>query len=119
MISVGVPAFDKKANKVNETKTVRLLGVAGTDVPVEDIDKLTLPYKLGVNGYSFIVSNNGYVLLHPDLRPVVSALETTHFKLVPLWVFSPSFQSQGEIKLNYNSIDMTEVEQFDDNTTER
>lgn len=28
-------------------------------------------------------------------------------------------QSQGEIKLNYNSIDMTEVEQFNDNTTER
>lgn len=74
MISVGVPAFDKKANKVNETKTARLLGVAGTDMPVEDIDKLTLPYKLGVNGYSFIVSNNGYVLLHPDLRPVVGGI---------------------------------------------
>lgn len=29
------------------------------------------------------------------------------------------FQSQGRLKRNYNSIDMTEVEQFDDNTTER
>lgn len=95
MIAVGAPAFDRRND--NNTKTARLLGVAGTDVPVEDINKLTLPYKLGVNGYSFIVSNNGYVLLHPDLRPV--------FK--------------GVLKENYNSIDLTEVEQFDDNRTVR
>lgn len=54
-----------------------------------------MPYKLGVNGYSFIVSNNGYVLLHPDLRP-----------------FDP--KHPGEIKENYNSVDITEIEQFDD-----
>ena len=87
MIAVGVPAFDRKTNNYNDTdndseksngtrKAARLLGVAGTDVPVEDINKLTLPYKLGVNGYSFIVSNNGYVLLHPDLRPnVINCLQ--------------------------------------------
>lgn len=45
-----------------------------------------------MNAYSFIVSNNGYVLLHPDLRPV----------------------ELGQLKPNYNSIDLTEVEQFDD-----
>ena len=28
--------------------------------------------QLGVNGYSFAVNNNGYVLYHPDLRPMVS-----------------------------------------------
>ncbi|XP_055682880.1 voltage-dependent calcium channel subunit alpha-2/delta-3 [Lutzomyia longipalpis] len=93
MIAVGVPAFDHEFDPTrNVTRSISLLGVAGTDVPIEDIDKLTLPYKLGVGGYSFIVSNNGYVLLHPDLRP-------TH---------------KGILKPNYNSIDFTEVEQFDD-----
>ena len=28
-------------------------------------------FQLGVNGYSFAVNNNGYVLYHPDLRPMV------------------------------------------------
>lgn len=103
MIAVGAPAFDKKFNKrfsrgFNLTEGLdtkggpRLLGVAGTDVSVEELDKLTLPYKLGVNAYSFIVSNNGYVLLHPDLRPVY----------------------KGLLKDNYNSIDLSEIEQFDD-----
>ncbi|XP_034669004.1 voltage-dependent calcium channel subunit alpha-2/delta-3 [Drosophila subobscura] len=90
MIAVGVPAFDRFYRHENSTnRRARLLGVAGTDVPVEDIDKLTLPYKLGVNGYSFVVSNNGYVLLHPDLRPL---------------------GTNGKMNPNYNSIDFTEVE---------
>ncbi|XP_067204324.1 voltage-dependent calcium channel subunit alpha-2/delta-3 isoform X2 [Linepithema humile] len=92
LTSVGTPVFDRKSNRNNETRMANLLGVAGTDVPIDDIRKLTLPYKLGVNGYAFIVSNNGYVILHPDLRPV----------------------HKGQLKLNYNSIDLTEVEILDD-----
>ncbi|XP_075149778.1 ca[2+] channel Muscle-specific alpha2/delta subunit [Haematobia irritans] len=98
MIAVGVPAFDRSYNKPNSTKHARLLGVAGTDVPVEDIDKLTLPYKLGVNGYSFVVSNNGYVLLHPDLRAI---------------------GYNGVMNPNYNSIDFTEVEQLSEDDEPR
>lgn len=45
MIAVGVPAY--KVNATNETRDyIGLLGVASTDVPVDDIDKLTLPYKV-------------------------------------------------------------------------
>nr|XP_034192789.1 voltage-dependent calcium channel subunit alpha-2/delta-3 isoform X1 [Osmia lignaria] len=92
LTSVSTPVFDRKGNRNNRTRIANLLGVAGTDVPIDDIRKLTLPYKLGVNGYAFIVSNNGYVILHPDLRPVY----------------------RGRLKLNYNSIDLTEVEILND-----
>ena len=66
-----------------------LLGVAGTDVPIAEIVKLVPPHmvrywincksssirshlQLGVGGYSFAVNNNGHLLYHPDLRPMVS-----------------------------------------------
>lgn len=87
MFAVGVPAFQNISESTDEnsteTFTPALLGVASTDVPVQDIDKLSLPYLLGVNGYSFIVSNNGYVLHHPDLRAMV--------KGSPIYCFSLSF----------------------------
>lgn len=93
MISVSIPVFDRKGNNNNDNKNgANLLGVVATDVPLEEIRKLTLPYKLGVNGYAFIVSNNGYVILHPALKP----------------------DYKGELKLNFNSIDLTEVEILDD-----
>lgn len=33
---------------------------------------MVIGLQLGVNGYSFLVDNNGRVLYHPDLRPLVS-----------------------------------------------
>lgn len=101
MIAVGVPAYNQSSyGEGNYTGRPKLLGVAGTDIPLEDIDRMALPYKLGVNGYAFIISNNGYVLLHPDLRPID-----------PLY--------PDRVKENYNSMDLTEVEQFMDDTSPR
>ncbi|KAJ8975678.1 hypothetical protein NQ317_019633 [Molorchus minor] len=74
LTSAAIPCYDTKINKMNDTRTAYLLGVAGTDVPLEEFSKLMVPYKLGVNGYAFIVSNNGYVLMHPDLRPVWNSM---------------------------------------------
>ncbi|KAL4716978.1 hypothetical protein ACJJTC_012789 [Scirpophaga incertulas] len=85
MTSVTVPIFDRRNHTQREAN---LLGVVGTDVPVDQIKKLVPPYKLGVNGYSFMVDNNGHVLYHPDLRPLYT--ET----LRPL----------------YSSVDLTDVE---------
>lgn len=54
MIAVGVPAFDRSYLHENSTRRrARLLGVAGTDLPVEDIDKLTLPYKVRATWESY------------------------------------------------------------------
>ncbi|XP_011136364.1 voltage-dependent calcium channel subunit alpha-2/delta-3 isoform X3 [Harpegnathos saltator] len=107
MTSVSMPVFDRRENanitrqvlvneaywvtETRETRIADLLGVAGTDVPIEEIQKLMIPHMLGVNGYAFIVTNNGFILIHPDLRPVF----------------------QGILKPAYNSVDMAEVELMD------
>ncbi|CAG9855322.1 unnamed protein product [Phyllotreta striolata] len=88
LTSVAIPCYDTKINKMNDTRTAYLLGVAATDVPIDEFERITVPYKIGVNGYAFIVSNNGYVLMHPDLRPMFA----------------------GVAKFNYNSVDLTQVE---------
>ncbi|XP_071745547.1 voltage-dependent calcium channel subunit alpha-2/delta-3 isoform X8 [Lepeophtheirus salmonis] len=81
----------KKVEKVRKVRIAELLGVAGTDVPIKEIEKLTPPHMLGVNGYSFAVNNNGYILFHPDLRPMFQEI----------------------LKPNYNSVDLAEVEIVD------
>ncbi|XP_035761503.1 voltage-dependent calcium channel subunit alpha-2/delta-3-like [Neolamprologus brichardi] len=69
MTTVAMPVFSTK----NETRNRGiLLGVVGTDVPVSELLKTIPKYKLGIHGYAFAITNNGYILTHPDLRPLVS-----------------------------------------------
>ncbi|KXJ73955.1 hypothetical protein RP20_CCG014670 [Aedes albopictus] len=89
MTTVSVPVFDRRENA---TKVANILGVAGADVPISEIKKYLKPHLLGVNGYAFIVTNNGYILTHPDFRPVF----------------------QDILKPAYNTVDMIEVELTDD-----
>ncbi|XP_040201247.1 voltage-dependent calcium channel subunit alpha-2/delta-4 isoform X3 [Rana temporaria] len=89
MTTVAMPVFSKK----NETRSEGiLLGVIGSDVPLRELLKLAPRYKLGVHGYAFLNTNNGYILSHPDLRPLYKEGK----KLRP--------------KPNYNSVDLSEVE---------
>ncbi|CAL8353608.1 unnamed protein product [Gadus morhua 'NCC'] len=47
--------------------------------------------QLGIHGYAFAVTNNGYILTHPDLRPMYQ-------------------QGKKRRKPNYSSVDLSEVE---------
>ncbi|XP_055682494.1 voltage-dependent calcium channel subunit alpha-2/delta-3 [Lutzomyia longipalpis] len=88
--AVTTPVFDRRNHSQREAN---LLGVVGTDVPIEEIQKMIPQHKLGVNGYSFIVDNNGRILYHPDLRPL-----------------SDGSQYSAKLKPKYTSVDLTEVE---------
>ncbi|KTF75382.1 hypothetical protein cypCar_00018305, partial [Cyprinus carpio] len=89
MTSVAMPVFSKKKETLSHGI---LLGVVGTDVPLLEVMKLAPRYKLGAHGYAFLITNNGYILAHPDLRP----LYIDGKKLKP--------------KPNYNSVDLSEAE---------
>ncbi|XP_072290776.1 voltage-dependent calcium channel subunit alpha-2/delta-4-like [Eucyclogobius newberryi] len=89
MTSVAMPVFSKKKETLSHGI---LLGVVGTDIPLQEVMKLVPRYMLGPHGYAFLITNNGYILAHPDLRPLYKDGK----KLKP--------------KPNYNSVDLSEVE---------
>ncbi|XP_068611658.1 voltage-dependent calcium channel subunit alpha-2/delta-4 [Brachionichthys hirsutus] len=89
MTSVAMPVFSKKKETLSHGI---LLGVVGTDVALRELMRLAPRYKLGIHGYAFLITNNGYILSHPDLRPLYKEGK----KLKP--------------KPNYNSVDLSEVE---------
>ncbi|XP_051528530.1 voltage-dependent calcium channel subunit alpha-2/delta-3-like isoform X7 [Myxocyprinus asiaticus] len=88
MTTVAMPVFSTK----NETKNQGiLLGVAGTDIPIQELMKTIPKHKLGIHGYAFAITNNGYILTHPDLRPLYQ-------------------EGQKRKKPSYSSVDLSEVE---------
>ncbi|XP_074596801.1 voltage-dependent calcium channel subunit alpha-2/delta-3-like isoform X2 [Brevipalpus obovatus] len=89
MITLAVPVL----NKTNSS----ILGVAGVDISLREIAKSIPFYMLGVNGYSFMINNNGHVIFHPDLRPMF----------------------QGLLKPYYSSVDLLEVELVDNANSAR
>uniref|UniRef100_A0A8C2J3D6 Calcium channel, voltage dependent, alpha2/delta subunit 3 n=1 Tax=Cyprinus carpio TaxID=7962 RepID=A0A8C2J3D6_CYPCA len=68
-----------------------LLGVVGTDIPIQELMKTIPKHKLGIHGYAFAITNNGYILTHPDLRPMYQ-------------------EGQKRKKPSYSSVDLSEVE---------
>ncbi|KAK3536012.1 hypothetical protein QTP70_024504 [Hemibagrus guttatus] len=98
MTTVAMPVFSKKKETLSHGI---LLGVVGTDIPLVEVMMLAPRYKLGAHGYAFLITNNGYILAHPNLRPLYKDGK----KLKP--------------KPNYNSVDLTEAEWEDSNDTLR
>ncbi|KAJ7998048.1 hypothetical protein DPEC_G00218500 [Dallia pectoralis] len=98
MTSVAMPVFSKKKETLSHGI---LLGVVGSDVPLLQVMKMAPRYRLGPHGYAFLITNNGYILAHPDLRPLYRD------------------GKQLKPKPNYNSVDLSEVEWADVDETLR
>ncbi|VCW68385.1 unnamed protein product, partial [Gulo gulo] len=75
VVTGTLPVFNLTQDGPGEKKNQLILGVMGIDVALNDIKKLTPNYTLGANGYVFAIDLNGYVLLHPNLKP-----QTTNFR---------------------------------------
>ncbi|VDP11229.1 unnamed protein product [Onchocerca flexuosa] len=67
-----------------------LMGVAAVNVPVTELAQLLHTVNFGSRSYAFMLDNNGYVMFHPQMRPL-----------------DPETK---QMKLNYNNIDILEVE---------
>nr|XP_020854946.1 voltage-dependent calcium channel subunit alpha-2/delta-2 isoform X1 [Phascolarctos cinereus] len=72
VVTGTLPVFNLTQDGSGERKNQLILGVMGIDVALNDIKKLTPNYTLGANGYVFSIDLNGYVLLHPNLKPQIT-----------------------------------------------
>ncbi|VIO86504.1 Uncharacterized protein BM_BM2861 [Brugia malayi] len=68
----------------------KLMGVAAVSVPVTELAQLVHIINFGSQSYGFMLDNNGYVMFHPQMRPL-----------------DPETK---QMKLNYNNIDILELE---------
>ncbi|XP_041446713.1 voltage-dependent calcium channel subunit alpha-2/delta-2 isoform X1 [Xenopus laevis] len=71
VVTGTLPVFNLTEDTGSAGKNQLILGVMGIDVALDDIRKLMPRYSLGANGYMFAIDLNGYVLLHPNLKPQI------------------------------------------------
>ncbi|CAH8508241.1 unnamed protein product, partial [Heterobilharzia americana] len=81
--SVAKAVYDK-TKKAKRLKEGNLLGVAGVDVPIQSFRDTLRGWKIGVNNYLFAVDNNGFILFHPNYRPVYKALLKRYYQNVDI-----------------------------------
>lgn len=123
LTTVVQPVYDRKNESVvtekylvknvwtiKETvmRTAQILGVAAADMKINDIIELAPSYKLGANGYSIMLTNNGFAMHHPNLRSILEP-------------FDPSDPSQRQMKILkpfYSSLDLTQVEHILDGSND-
>uniref|UniRef100_A0A8C5HLJ3 VWFA domain-containing protein n=1 Tax=Gouania willdenowi TaxID=441366 RepID=A0A8C5HLJ3_GOUWI len=70
VITGTMPVFNLTVDS-GSSQNQLILGVMGVDIAISEVKKKTPTYRLGANGYTFAIDPNGYVLLHPNLRPKV------------------------------------------------
>ncbi|CAF1990161.1 unnamed protein product [Rotaria magnacalcarata] len=81
MISIAQPILNPPQHARDETI---LLGAVGVDIPVKLLQEFSPKYRLGVHGYSFMINHNGYLMFHPDLRPVLGPYRKQNYHSIDL-----------------------------------
>ncbi|KAJ6667687.1 hypothetical protein lerEdw1_016008 [Lerista edwardsae] len=108
VVTGTLPVFNLTENGGNEKKNQLILGVVGIDVALNDIKKLTPQYNLGANGYMFAIDLNGYVLLHPNLRPQVISFQEP----VTLDFLDAELEDETKEEIRRSMIDGNEGQRF-------
>ena len=67
VVSHAQPVYDISNGSLSGSSGV-LLGVMGTDLPVDQLSNALRQQELGVNAYAFVIMNNGHVVFHPKLN---------------------------------------------------
>lgn len=56
-------------------------GVVGMDLKLDDIQTISNGVKVGKEGYTFIISRDGYIVAHPKLKPGTKVPDAKLFKV--------------------------------------
>ncbi|KAK3102553.1 hypothetical protein FSP39_012156 [Pinctada imbricata] len=105
--SVARPVYDRR----NETFTRgHLLGVMGSDVPINHLMNLVPKDMLGSRSFAFLTTRHGYVVSHPQLRPTYIKTEKTDNQFDP---YNKTIQ-ETVLRTGYNNYDITEMMYTDD-----
>ncbi|CAF3855579.1 unnamed protein product [Rotaria sp. Silwood2] len=81
MISIAQPVLNPPQNRKDMTI---LLGAVGVDIPVKLLQEFSPKYRLGVHAYSYMINHNGYLMFHPDLRPVLGPYRKQNYHSIDL-----------------------------------
>ena len=69
-ISKSTGKFCITCSKAFKDKNNKILGVCAIDMYIDDISDLVLKYKIGENGYNFIIDKNGNIVMHPEYASI-------------------------------------------------
>ncbi|XP_059090756.1 voltage-dependent calcium channel subunit alpha-2/delta-2-like isoform X2 [Tigriopus californicus] len=95
--TITLPVFNKSASSDNQT----LAGVVGIDIPTTKFEEMTPFHKLGPNGYSFGINQNGFLVFHPFLWMNVNFLEEpTHIDMADVEGSSQDVDELREAMIN-------------------
>ncbi|KAH9286691.1 Voltage-dependent calcium channel subunit alpha-2/delta-3 [Echinococcus granulosus] len=68
-VTLSRAAYDKTNASIENNQGI-ILGVTGLDIPMDDIQDVLRSWKTGPLSYFFGLTNNGFVLFHPNYRPM-------------------------------------------------